>query len=134
MMPDKDAIDALAAEFFDAFTNGGGVPGNIDRLYEIFIPEAIVVMSGGAANKAVSVRDFVEPRREILTNGALEDFREWEVAEVTEIAGTIAHRFSRYEKSWIAAGTKRSGSGVKSLQFVRTDRGWQICALAWADD
>jgi hypothetical protein len=130
---DKDAIDAIVGVFFDAFTNGSGVPQNIDRLYEVFMPEAIVVQNVHGATEVFDVRGFVEPRRTILTNGRLQDFREWEVSESTEIFGSIAQRFSRYEKSWTVSGEDFSGAGVKSLQFARTADGWKISALAWDD-
>lgn len=126
-------IDALTAAFFDAFTNAGGVPPNIDVLYDLFIPEAIIVKNVGAVNAVLDVAGFVEPRREILSNGSLTNFREWEVSATTEIFGGIAHRFSRYEKSWIAQGESNTGAGAKSIQFVRTPAGWKIASLMWDD-
>lgn len=130
---DKAAIDALATEFYGAFTNRGGTPENIDALYSVFLPQAIIVKNIDAAAEVLALKEFVEPRREILTNGSLRDFREFEVSEHTEIFGNVAQRFSRYEKSWTASDRMFSGSGAKSLQFVRTSGGWKICALAWDD-
>jgi hypothetical protein len=129
----KREIDEVAAAFFNAFSNPGGVPENIDALYDLFIREAIIVNNIGGATQVYDVRGFVEPRREILTNGSLTDFREWEVAEHTELFGNIAQRFSRYEKAWTASGRTFTGMGVKSLQFIRTHAGWKISALAWDD-
>jgi hypothetical protein len=130
---DKDAIDAISVAFFNAFSNGSGVPENIDELYSLFMPEAIIVSTVAGANQVFDVRGFVEPRRTILSNGSIRSFREWEVSENTEIFGNIAQRFSRYEKSWDASGQRLSGAGVKSLQFVRTSGGWKISALIWDD-
>lgn len=134
MQSDKDAIDELTAAFFGAFTNhNGGEPG-VDRLYSLFMPDAIIVKNVDQATEVYDVSAFIEPRRQVLTNGSLVEFREEEVSETTEIFGNIAQRFSRYEKSWIAAGQSRTGSGVKSIQFVRTTQGWKISALAWDDE
>jgi hypothetical protein len=127
-------LDALAAAFYDAFTMSGGAAPNIDTLYRIFIPQAIVVNNVGAATEVLDVRAFVEPRRELLSGGAFSAFREWETAETTEIFANIAHRFSRYEKTWVANGRPFSGAGAKSLQFVRTGEGWKLSALAWDDN
>ena len=133
MKSDKEAIDEIAGAFFGAFANGSGTPESIDVLYDIFIPEAIVVKNVGGTTEVLSVSGFVEPRRAILSDGSLQDFREYEVCEKTDIFANIGQRFSRYEKSWSASGRSFSGSGVKSLQFVRTSRGWKISGLVWDD-
>lgn len=134
MQSDEDAIDELTAAFFGAFNNCNGAKPDLDRLYPLFMSEAIIVKNVGGATEVYDVAAFIEPRREVLTNGSLADFREEEVSETTEIFGTIAQRFSRYEKSWTAAGQPRTGSGAKSIQFVRTPEGWKISALAWDDE
>ncbi len=66
---------------------------------------------------------FIEPRQKMLTDGTLTEFREWEVAERTEIFGSIAHRFSEYRKSGFHQGEWFEGSGHKTTQFVRTPAG-----------
>lgn len=133
MHSDAQSIDALAAAFFDAFTNRGKAP-NVDVLYDVFLPEAVIVSTAGAAPVIYDVRGFIEPRREILTNGSLVDFCEEEVSEETRIYGNIAQRFSRYAKSWIQDGRQHSGGGVKSITFVRTPAGWKIASVVWHDD
>jgi len=131
---DRADIDAAAGAFFDAFTNVGGAPANIDRLYDLFLPECIIVGVAAGAAKVYDLAAFVEPRRTILSDGTLTGFREEELSEQTTIAGSIAQRTSRYGKSWTAGGRSQTGSGVKSLQFVRMPEGWRIAALVWEDD
>lgn len=130
---DKEIIDQITTAFYSAFSNEGGRPEKIDILYSFFIEKAIVIMNVGSAMNVMDVREFIEPRRRILTDGSLQNFREWEVEETTGILGNVAQRFSRYEKSWVASGESASGAGVKSLQFVRTADGWKVAALAWDD-
>lgn len=127
-------VDEIIAVFFDAFTNHGGAAPNIDVLYRLFLPEALIVKNVGSVAEVLDVAGFVEPRREILTNGTLVDFREWEVSQTTETFGNIAHRFSRYEKSWNVNGEQYKAAGAKSIQFVRTPAGWKIASLTWDDD
>ncbi|HEY8321496.1 MAG TPA: nuclear transport factor 2 family protein [Candidatus Baltobacteraceae bacterium] len=134
MHSDKTDIDAAARSFFDAFTNGGGAPSNIDRLYRLFLPECIIVGVAAGTAKVYDLAGFVEPRRTILSDGTLTGFREEELSEHTTVAGSIAQRTSRYGKSWTAGGRSHTGSGVKSLQFVRMPDGWRIAALLWEDD
>ena len=130
----KNAIDEVTAMFFSAFSNLNGVPPDVDVLYRLFIPEAIIISNSGTAPVIYDVAGFAEPRRALLTGGSLVDFSEWETSESTEIFGNIAHRFSRYEKSWTASGEKCAGRGAKTIQFIRTRAGWQIVSLAWADE
>lgn len=129
---DKDAIDALTAHFYGAFTNTDGAP-DVDRLYDVFIPDAVIVNNAGGKLAVYDIDGFAEPRRELLTDGRFRAFCEYETSEVTVIFQHIAQRFSRYEKSWQDNdGTKR-GAGAKSLQFVRTPSGWKIASLVWDD-
>jgi hypothetical protein len=127
------SIDEVTAAFFEAFTTVGREAPNIDVLYELFLPSATIVKAVGSALEVFDVRGFVEPRRALLTGGAIEDFKEYETSAKTDVFGNIAQRFSRYEKSWSAAGVEQRGSGAKSIQFVQTSEGWKIAALVWDD-
>lgn len=133
MERDKSAIDAVTAEFYGAFTNRGGA-ADVDRLYRLFIPGANVIKNVGGALTVYDLREFVEPRRALLSDGSITDFVEEEISGTTEIFGHIAQRFSRYRKSWKAGGHTCSGGGAKSLQFVRTPDGWRIASLVWDDE
>ena len=133
-MNDKAAIDALTIAFFDAFTNRDGQLPGIDRLYDIFVPEARIFNNAGGEPVVYDVAGFVEPRRALLSGGSLTNFREAEVSERTEIFGRVAHRFSVYEKSWTSEGKHYAGRGAKTIQFVRTAQGWKISSLAWDDE
>lgn len=134
MHSDKTDIDEVTGLFFGAFMNRGGAPSDIERLYQLFLPECVIVGIGAGTAKVYDLAGFVEPRRALLSEGTMTEFREEEVSEKTTIFGNIAQRTSRYRKSWIAAGRPCAGSGVKSLQFVRMPDGWKIAALAWEDD
>lgn len=133
MQSDRDAIAALTGAFFDTFTMRGGIPEHIDSLYDLFVPGAVIVKNVDGAGEVVDVAGFVEPRRAILSGGSMENFREWETAERTEICGHVAHRLSGYQKFWSMSGKAYGGTGVKALQFVRVADGWKISALAWDD-
>lgn len=134
MNDDKLAIDEVAAAFFGAFANRDGEAADVDRLYRLFIPEAVIIKNLGKSPEVYDVAGFVEPRRALLGEGSLKDFSEEEASEETTIFGNIAQRFSRYTKSWVASGKPFRGSGAKSLQFVRTGEGWRIASLVWDDE
>jgi ribosomal-protein-serine acetyltransferase len=130
---DRRAIDELTGAFFGAFTNIGGVAPNLDVLYELLLPEAIIIKNINAMPVIYNLKGFVEPRRALLTDGSLADFSEEETSERTDIFGNIAQRFSCYKKSWTAQETTFSGSGTNSFQFVRTLAGWKIASVIWDD-
>jgi len=130
---DKQAIDEVAAAFFNAFGNRDGAFPDVDSLYRLFIPEALIVKNVGGIPEIYDVVGFVEPRRVLLTGGSLINFSEEEIFERTEIFGNIAHRFSHYRKSWTASGEMLAGQGAKTIQLVRTPTGWRIASLAWDD-
>jgi ribosomal protein S18 acetylase RimI-like enzyme len=133
MQADTGAIDALTGAFFEAFTTRVGTPQHIDSLYDLFLPGALIVKNVDGAGEVLDVAGFVEPRRAILSGGSMDNFREWETAQRTEVLGNVAHRFSRYQKYWTASNKPYGGTGVKALQFVRTADAWKISALAWDD-
>ncbi|MFE2298836.1 DUF4440 domain-containing protein [Streptomyces sp. NPDC059445] len=128
----KSEIDALTTEFFGAFDNRGGKAADVARIRRLVLPGGVIVKTGPEFT-AYTVEEFIEPRRELLADGRLVEFSEWETSERTEIAGDIASRFSTYRKSGILDGRRFEGEGTKTIQFVRTSQGWRITAVAWYD-
>ncbi|SOD91124.1 nuclear transport factor 2 family protein [Streptomyces sp. Ag109_G2-15] len=128
----KIEIDAVTAEFFGAFDNRGGRPADVARIRRLVLPSGVIVMTGPDFT-VYTVDEFIEPRRQLLSDGRLTEFSEWETSERTEIAGDIASRVCEYSKSGILHGEPYEGGGTKTLQFVRTPDGWRIAALAWYD-
>ncbi|AXE81795.1 DUF4440 domain-containing protein [Streptomyces atratus] len=129
----KAELDQLMHSFLGAFTNTGGSRPNVNAVHEVFIPQGMIIKNVGGEPVIYNLDAFVEPREKILTDGTLTEFSEWEVAERTEIFGSIAHRFSEYRKSGFLDGEWFEGSGRKTTQFVRTPVGWRMSSMAWDD-
>jgi len=127
-------IDGLTREFFGAFTNKGGLQPDVDRLYRLLIPQAVITKRAGPTCEIHGVKQFIEPRRQLLTGGRLVDFEEAETAGHTEFFGGIAQRFCRYRKAGVLDGRPFTGTGVKTIQFIKLDGTWRISAVAWEDD
>ena len=130
----QTAIDELVHDFFASFTNTGGRAADVRRVYQLAIPSAVIVKATHSAPEIYSLREFVEPRHEILTNGTLVDFEETEESARTTIAGNVAQRYSHYRKAGVLAGQPFAGRGAKVFQFVRLPDGWRLSALAWDDE
>jgi hypothetical protein len=131
---DRAAIAGIVRTFFAAFTSGAEHTTRLDALRQVFLPEAMIVRTCGGAPTVYGVDSFIEPRQELLSNGTLTDFREWEVSGHTEVFGDIAQHFCSYAKTGVQHGTPFTGRGMKTLQFVRTPAGWRISAVAWDDE
>jgi len=132
---DRAQVDALTRRFLGAFTNRGDAIAPVSALPHYFLPDAVIrtAMPDGEV-VATDVHGFIAPRAELIFGGHLADFEERETAHRTEVAGSIAQRWLRYEKSGVQDGRRFEGSGTKGLQFVRTRPGWKIAALSWQDD
>lgn len=133
MQSAHESIGALTAAFFSAFTNSDG-PAPVDRLYETCLPEALIVNATAETPIVYTLREFIEPRRALLASGTLTDFREYEISGDTNVAGRIAYRMTRYEKTWAEAGVPKHGAGTKIFSFVLVPGGWKIASVLWYDD
>ncbi|MEV8528744.1 DUF4440 domain-containing protein [Streptomyces sp. NPDC052000] len=129
----KAELDRLMSRFLGAFTNTDGRRPDVDRVREVFIPQGMIISNVGDEPVVYDLDAFIEPREKILTDGSLTEFSEWEVAEHTEVFGSVAQRFSEYRKSGFLNGTWFEGSGHKATQFVRTPAGWRMSSMAWDD-
>ena len=133
MSADRAELDELTRSFFGVFANRGDAKPDIDLLYRLFLPQAVISKRQGATAEVYDLAGFIEPRRKLLTDGTLREFSELEDSARTEVFGGIAQRFCTYRKAGILNGQSFTGGGVKSIQFVRLDGVWRISALAWED-
>jgi hypothetical protein len=131
---DRAAVADLVRTFFSAFASGADGAARLDRLRELFLPQAVITRTCGEEPAVYDVEAFIAPRRELLSDGRLTDFHEWEVSGRTDVYGDIAQHFCGYAKSGVRDGTPFTGRGMKSMQFIRTPAGWRISAVAWDDE
>lgn len=127
-------IDVLMVRFFSVFDNRNGARPGLADLTDCFTEKAIIARRFNAGTDLYTVEEFATPRIELLTQGALLDFHEWEIGSTTQIFDGIAARISRYRKSGRLDGNPYSGSGTKCFHLVQTALGWRIASLAWVDD
>jgi hypothetical protein len=131
---DRAEIQGIVRAFFAAFTSGPDSPTRLDTLRSVFLPQAVIIRTCGTEPVVYGVEDFIAPREALLCGGTLVDFREWSLSGRTDLFGDVAAWFGTYAKAGVQDGTPFTGRGTKSLQFVRTSRGWRISAAAWDDE
>ncbi len=131
---DKASIDKIIEQFFGIFNNKERSEHDWDLIYRICIPETIILKKNGLEQTIYNLKDFIEPRKIILSDGTLTGFEETEIDEHTMISNNIAQRRSRYQKSGYLKNQHFSELGTKLFHLVRTAAGWQIGSVTWEDD
>ena len=128
---DLKLIDDLTSELYSAigFEVGGRPP--VERLKEIFIPTANMIRNDGTSPEIMTVDDFIKSYTERISNGTIKSFYEIELNHITEIFGTIAHRFSTYETKFDLANTEPFSIGINSIQFIKIGENWKISGIVW---
>jgi hypothetical protein len=134
MMNPEEKIDQLISNFFSAFDNVNNKIPKPGAIIDCFAERSIITHYANGQCAIYSVLDFTEPRIELLTNGSLLNFHEWEENSTTKIFDGIATRISHYKKSGHLNGANYEGSGTKCFQLANTQAGWRIVALSWTDD
>ena len=134
-VPDvRAALKALIDEFFAAVSFESGQAPTYTTIRDLFIADGRLIRNSSEIPEISSVEEFIASRQTLVDSNALTSFKEVETAEITEIFGNIAHRFSTYEKRGTMHRQAISGSGVISTQFICTPNGWRISSMAWDDE
>lgn len=128
---DLKLIDNLTAELYNAicFEVGGHPP--VEKLKELFIPTANMIRNDGASPEVMTVNDFIKSYTDRISNGTIKSFYEGELKHITEIFGTIAHRFSAYETKFDLANLEPFSIGINSIQFIKIGDDWKISSIVW---
>lgn len=136
-MPPRDTrseLKALTDEFFQAVSFERGQKPAHARIRDLFMDDGKLIRNSSELPEISSVDDFIASRQAIVDSGALTSFLEVEIAEITEVFGNVAHRFSTYKKRGTMHGEAIEGTGLISTQFIRTPSGWKISSMAWDDE
>jgi hypothetical protein len=120
--------------FLRAVSFAAGERPSYGDLRPLFTEGARLIASSTQPPQITGVDEFIALREEQLDAGRLRSFAEVEVAEITEVFGNVAHRFSTYTKRGTTDGAAIDARGAISTQFVRTPHGWRISSMAWDDE
>jgi hypothetical protein len=126
-------ISELVSGFFDSFDNRNNRIPDFNLFTSYFLEDSVI---GNRTNTDIniwSLRDFWEPRNELLTGGRLTEFHEWETEFETSIFDGIAIRHCTYQKEGLLDGLPYGGIGTKCFQLALTPDGWRIAYILWED-
>lgn len=127
-------INSLTHSFFDLFTNKYGLFPSLEDIHHSCLPETIIIKKIGDIEEIYNLDTFIKPRKEILSNGTLTEFEEYETSDETKVVGNIAQRFSKFKKRGFSCGEYFEGAGNKIFQFIKTANGWKISSVIWEDE
>ena len=124
-------IDALTSELYHAICFDVGDNPPVERLKEIFIPTANMIRNDGDLTEIMTVNDFIKSFTERIADGTIKSFYEGELNHITEIFGTIAHRFSTYETKFDLTNPEPFSIGINSIQYIKIRKNWKISSIVW---
>ncbi|MCH9648773.1 MAG: DUF4440 domain-containing protein [Deltaproteobacteria bacterium] len=126
-------IDQRVESFFSIFDNRGERAPDFSKLESMFLPGAIITKCCEGQRETMTLEEFIAPRTELFQSGSLRDFHEWETKASTFVNGITATRICAYRKEGLLEGKVFSGRGTKSIQLIKTRKGWQIISILWED-
>lgn len=131
---DELLINRVSQHYFDLFSNRDGRVPRFDELTSICLDSVLFNHRSGEHFAAANLTQFIQPRQEILTNGYLREFEEYELSSTTHIMGNIAQRQCVYGKEGVIDQAYFSQKGNKLLQFVKECGVWKINSALWEDE
>lgn len=131
---EENELNQLTTRFFSLFTNTEGKISNVEEIENIFIANGIIISNTYGVPEIYDLNKFITPRKKMLSDGTLTDFRESEISHKTEIYGNVAQRFSFYEKSGKLNGVYFESRGMKTIQFIKVGLNWKMSSVAWSDE
>jgi uncharacterized cupin superfamily protein len=134
MADDRAQLGLLMDRFLSAVSFDEPERPAYRQLHDLFTAEGRLTRGGPGAPEIWTVEDFIRSRQQAVDAGLLTAFHEVEVGEVTEIFGSVAHRFSTYLKTGMLNGAGLDARGAISTQFIHTHGGWRISSMAWDDE
>lgn len=133
MIAPSTRISEIVLSFYDSFDNRDGRTPDFSLFKSHFIEQPSIGNRTNSEVRTWSLREFWEPRYELLTSGRLTEFHEWETDFQTHIFDGIAMRHSTYQKEGLLDGLPYGGVGTKCFQFAQAPDGWRIAYVLWED-
>ena len=128
---DLKLIDYLTSELYKAICFEVGGHPSVEKLRELFIPTANMIRNDDDSPEIMTVNDFIKSYTERISDGTIKSFYEGELKNITEIFGTIAHRFSTYETKFELTNPEPFSIGINSIQYIKIGKNWKISGIVW---
>jgi len=128
--PEDSAIKKAVADAYACISFKQGEQLNFEHIKDCFIPRAQLINFRSDSMDILSIGQFVEMYKGLITSNAVSSFYEEEIKGTTEQFGRIAQRISSY-KTYINTMDSVAERGVNSFQLVKTAQGWKVSTIIW---
>lgn len=128
---DVQGVDAIVKALYDVISGPAGAR-DWNRFHSLFIPEAIMTVTGKRPDGTALVRTFT-PKQYEERAGAMfqkEGFFERGIHNVVEQYGQEAHVFSTYESRHEKDG-QPFARGINSIQLANDGKRWWVVSILW---
>jgi hypothetical protein len=129
----RQEVGGLVQAFFDAVSFAPGRAPRYGALTSLFVEHGVLVNNAGAAPELMPVADFVRSRQAAYDSGSVTRFEVGELADTTELFGSVAQRASAFVRRGVRDGQPFELRGMIFLQCLRTPQGWKLVSVAWDD-
>lgn len=107
---------------------------NLDALRELFFGEGHLVDHSFAQTMEFTLSSFVQALMKQIDAGNATFFVQQEIADRTQVFGTMAHRMSVYEYSNTKDAAVKWKKGISLIQFIQLEGKWLISSIIWRDE
>ena len=107
---------------------------NMDGLQEIFFGEGHLVDHSFAQTMEFTLSSFIQALMKQIDAGNAEFFVQQEIADRSQVFGTMAQRMSVYEYTNAKDAGKDWKKGMSLIQFVFKEGKWLISSVIWRDE
>lgn len=126
-----EAIQRAVDTLYSSLSFEEGEQPDTALFLSIFVKEGILINNNGGKPRIISPKAFVERLTEM---SGIKKFDEHEIRGETQFFGTIAQRFSTYDKHIELEERTIKGKGINSFQLVKVNGRWMISAIIWNDE
>ncbi len=107
---------------------------NMDGLQEMFFGEGHLVDHTFAQTMEFTLSSFIQALMKQIDAGNAEFFVQQEIADRTQVFGTMAQRMSVYEFSNMKNAAVNWKKGISLMQFILKEDKWLISSVIWRDE
>jgi hypothetical protein len=107
---------------------------NFDALQKLFFGEGHLVDHSFAETMEFTLTSFVQALMNQIESGNANFYVQQEIADQTEIFGTMAQRMSVYEFSNTKHADVKWNRGISLIQFILKEDKWLISSIIWCNE
>ncbi len=128
---DIQQIDHLTESFYQSVSFNQEHFPNVDALQQLFYGSGKLINNNFEQPMDFTVQTFAQALMRQIEEGNATYFIQQEIADKTDIYGTMAQRISVFEYSFVK-DTPDWKRGVNYIQYIKSAGNWLITSMIWS--